>query len=65
MAWTLLISFVAFTLGYIWLVGQRYRLSVVQARVEYEGLELAIAERLAEGRPAGGDDLEPVPAGAR
>jgi len=54
MAWTLLVSFVAFTLAYVWLVGNRYRLAVLEARQEDEGLQLAIAERLAEAGPGGG-----------
>jgi heme exporter protein C len=48
MAWTLLLGFVSFTLTYAWLVVHRYRLAVLRAREENEGLEVALAERWAE-----------------
>jgi heme exporter protein C len=48
MAWTLLLGFVSFTLTYAWLVVHRYRLAVLRAREEHEGLELALAERWSE-----------------
>jgi heme exporter protein C len=50
MAWTLLLGFVSFTLAYAWLVGHRYRLSVLREREAAEGLEAALAERREEGR---------------
>lgn len=48
MAWTLLLSFVAFALAFIWLVVQRYRLSVVSARESDAALAIALAERREE-----------------
>ncbi len=48
MAWTLLISFVAFTLAYGWLVRARYRLEVARAGREAALLAEAIARRAAE-----------------
>lgn len=62
MAWTLLLSFVALTLVYAWLLAHRYRLAALADLEEGEGLELAIAERRAEagGAPARGEE----PAGA-
>ncbi len=48
MAWTLLISFVAFTLAYGWLVRARYRLEVARAGREATLLAEAIARRAAE-----------------
>lgn len=48
MAWTLLLSFVAFTLVYAWLLARRYRIAVLADIEEGEGLALAIAERRAE-----------------
>jgi heme exporter protein C len=48
MAWTLLLSFVSFTLVYVWLVAHRYRLYGLAAREEDEGLALALEERRAE-----------------
>ena len=52
MAWTLLLSFVSFTLVYVWLVARRYRLFVLAEREGDEGLALALAERRAESREA-------------
>lgn len=48
MAWTLLLSFLSFTLVYVWLLGQRYRLFGLAEREEGEGLAFAIEERRAE-----------------
>ena len=48
MAWTLLIGFCSFTLLYGWLVAHRYRVAVLEARIEGEVLELALAERRSE-----------------
>ena len=49
MAWTMLLSFVTFSLVYVWFVAHRYRLAGLQAREEAEGLAYALAERRAEG----------------
>ena len=49
MAWTLLISFVGFSLAYAWLVRARYRLELARERRSVVSLESALAERRAEG----------------
>lgn len=54
MAWTLLLSFISFTLVYVWLVVHRYRLFALAEREEDEGLARALEERRAEaGAEAG------------
>jgi len=49
MAWTLLLSFVALTLVFSWLVAQRYRLYNLAALEEEQGLSYALDERRSEG----------------
>jgi heme exporter protein C len=49
MAWTLLLSFVAFTLAYAWLVRARYRLDVRRSSTSDETLANALERRRAEG----------------
>jgi heme exporter protein C len=56
--WTMLLSFVAFGLGFAWLLVHRYRVEVLEDRYEEEGFAHAIAERRAEGSTA------PVPGSA-
>lgn len=48
----MLIGFVAMTLTYGWLLVHRYRVEVLEERLEVEGLDLALKQRRAE---AGGD----------
>ena len=48
MAWTLLVSFVAFSLAYLWLVRARYRLELARAGREEAVLAAAITRRAAE-----------------
>ena len=48
MAWTLLLSFISFTLAFAWLVAHRYRLFVLAEREDDEGLAVALEERRAE-----------------
>jgi heme exporter protein C len=48
MAWTLLIAFCSFTLIYVWMVGTRYESAVLEDLLSTEGVDAAIAERLAE-----------------
>ena len=57
--YTMLLSFVAFGLGFAWLLVQRYRVEVLEDRFEEEGFAVAIAERRAEGTSGG---PRPVPA---
>lgn len=49
MAWTLLLSFVAFTLSFGWLVRARYRLAVREDARTATSLDERLAERRAEG----------------
>lgn len=62
MAWTLLLGFLSFTLVYIWLMAHRYRLYLLEAREESEGLDLAIEARRAEALESleAVESLEPV-----
>jgi heme exporter protein C len=52
MAWALLSGVVAFTLVFLYLLEHRYRLAVMEDRLDERLLETAIAERRAEARPA-------------
>jgi heme exporter protein C len=45
---TMLVSFLAFTVFYLWLLVQRYRISRWEDRLEQSGLQAAIAARRAE-----------------
>ena len=48
MAWTLVLAVLAFTLLYGWLLVHRFRVAELEARLEDQGLDEAIAERRAE-----------------
>ncbi len=48
MLWTLLLSFVAFSLAFVWLLAVRYRVEVLQDAVGDEELEVSLAERWSE-----------------
>jgi len=48
-AWTLLISFIAFTMLFFWLLRYRYRLEVKRENLAGESLEEALASRRREG----------------
>jgi heme exporter protein C len=52
MAWALLSGVVAFTLVFLYLLERRYRLAVMEDRLDERLLDAAIAERRAEARPA-------------
>jgi len=51
MAWTLLLSFLAFTLLFAWMVTVRYEIETLRGDDEQAGLAAAIAARRAEGAP--------------
>ena len=53
MAWTLLISFIAFTLLFFWMVVIRMRMENLAASLDGADLELAMQERWAEGAGGG------------
>jgi heme exporter protein C len=48
MLWTLGLSFVAFSLIFVWLLGVRYRVEVLQDAVGDHELEVSLAERWSE-----------------
>lgn len=62
MAWTLLLGFCAFTLAYAWLVTARYRVGVLEDRLEDEALARALQERRDEAGPADGATEPAAPA---
>ena len=49
MLWTLLLSFVAMSVVFAWMVRRRYALAVRESAVEDAALQLAVVERRAEG----------------
>jgi heme exporter protein C len=49
MAWTFLLAFVAFSLIFVWLLGVRYRIEVLEDAVGAQELEVSLAERWSEG----------------
>ena len=54
-AWTMLLSFVAFSLAFVWLLAVRYRVEVLQDAVGDEELEVSLAERWSENDDRGAD----------
>ncbi len=48
MLWTMLLSFVAFSLIFVWLLAMRYRIEVLEDAVGDEELEVSLAERWSE-----------------
>ncbi|HUC04811.1 MAG TPA: cytochrome c biogenesis protein CcsA [Acidimicrobiales bacterium] len=49
MLWTMLLSFLAFTLVFVWLLAVRYRVEVLSDEVGDEELEVSLSERWSEG----------------
>jgi heme exporter protein C len=49
MAWTFLLGFIALSLIFVWLLGMRYRIEVLQDHVGDQELEVSLAERWDEG----------------
>ncbi len=57
MSWTFLLGFIAFSLIFVWLLGVRYQVEVLQDAVGDQELEVSLSERWSE-------DTELVGAGA-
>ena len=53
MAWTLLLGFVSLTLVYVWMLLVRYRIAVLEDQLGSGELDVALAERRAEGTTTG------------
>ena len=49
MAWTMLLSFIAFTLLFVWMVSLRYDIETLEASDENAELDQALVARRAEG----------------
>ncbi len=49
MAWTFLLGFISFSLIFVWLLGVRYRIEVLQDTVGHQEMEVSLAERWSEG----------------
>jgi heme exporter protein C len=60
MAWTLLLSFVALTLLFVFMVTTRYRIEVLRDRLGDHELEISLDERWAEGEPIDTDAAPPA-----
>jgi len=66
MSWTFLLAFVAFSLIFVWLLGVRYQVEVLQDAVGNQELEVSLAERWSEDTDLVGADLvgqAPAPGG--
>jgi heme exporter protein C len=63
MAWTLLLGFVALTLVFVWMLLVRYRIGAIEDWLAANELDLALAERQAEGVAASRVASDPGPAG--
>ncbi len=53
MGWTLLLGFIALTLVFVWMVIMRYEIEVMRDQLGDVEMEVSLAERRAEGDPAG------------
>jgi hypothetical protein len=49
MSWTFLLGFIAFSLIFVWLLGVRYQIEVLEDAVGDQELEVSLAERRGEG----------------
>jgi hypothetical protein len=49
MAWTFLLGFIAFSLIFVWLLGVRYRIEVLQDEAGHQEMDVSLAERWSEG----------------
>jgi heme exporter protein C len=49
MAWTFLLGFISFSLVFVWLLGVRYQIEVLQDQVGDQEMEVSLAERWSEG----------------
>jgi heme exporter protein C len=64
MLWTMLLSFVAFSLAFVWLLAVRYRVEVLQDALGDEELEISLSERWSENDDPEDHDPALVGAGA-
>ncbi len=66
MAWTLLLGFCAFTMGFAWLLIQRYRIETMREELDEQLLAASLAERRSEASSelssSGARTTEPLPA---
>ena len=53
MSWTFLLAFIAFSLIFVWLLGERYRIELLQDAVGGQLLEVSLAERWSEDADTG------------
>ncbi len=58
MAWTLLLSFIALTLVFVWMLLVRYRIGVLEDWLGSSELEVALRERQGEGMASGDDPAD-------
>jgi heme exporter protein C len=56
MSWTFLLGFIAFSLLFVWLLGVRYQIEVLEDAVGDQELEVSLAERRSEGSAPTGTD---------
>ena len=63
MLWTLVLSFVAFSLVFVWLLGVRYQVEVLQDAVGDQELEVSLSERWSEDAELVGVASGPAPHG--
>jgi heme exporter protein C len=61
-AWTFLLGFITFSLIFVWLLGVRYQIEVLQDRVGDQEMEVSLAERWSEGDELVGVGTSSIPA---